>query len=156
MMPNYKSIIMEWKYRPKSDKQLKEWYKSKVRKNISGFIDYEDFREWYYSKDKSCHYCGLTEQDSQRIVHNGLLTSNRFPLGGKTSAGVNRGYWLEVDKKNPKGIYSRENCELTCYFCNNDKSDVFSESQYMEFKNDRIGFLRRLLSISIFIFIFMI
>ena len=137
---------MEWIYKPKSDKQLSDWYKSKVREKKSGFLSYDDFREWYDNKPKFCHYCGLTEKESQLIVHKGLLTSNRFPIHGETRAGVNRGYWLEVDKKNPKGIYSRENCELTCYFCNNDKSDVFSEVQYKEFKKDRTGFLRKLIS----------
>ena len=136
---------MDWQYKPKSEDQLKKWYKSKVRKNQSGFQDYDDFIEWYNIKDKNCYYCGLSEQDSQQIVHKGLLTSNRFPLGGKTSPGVNRGYWLEIDRKNPKGIYSKENCELTCYYCNNDKSDVFSDEQYNRFKQDRVGFLKSLL-----------
>jgi len=45
----------------------------------------------------------------------------------------------------PKGPYSKDNCVLSCGFCNNDKSDVFSYDQYIEFREDRVGFLRRLL-----------
>jgi hypothetical protein len=139
---------MSWEYRYKTDKQLKDWFDDKVRKGINGFVDFTDFREWYFEniRDRQCYYCGLTERESQQIIHDGLLTSKRFPFGGMFSQGVNRGYWLEVDKKNPIGQYSRENCVPSCYFCNNDKSDVFTDEQYREFVTDRIGFIRRLLN----------
>ena len=142
------TITIPWSYEPKTEKQLKEWYESKRRDGSSEFIDYADFMGWYEEnvKDKRCHYCELTERESQEIIHTGLLTSNRFPLNGRFSQGVNRGYWLEVDRRNPKGKYSRENCVPSCYFCNNDKSDVFTEEQYKEFMKDRIGFIKKLLN----------
>ena len=140
-----KTNYMEWIYKPKTEKQLKDWYRSKVRTNMSGFISYTDFKDWYDNKPKECFYCCLKEEDSQKIVHNGILTSIRFPINGDVKQGVNRAYWLEVDKKDPKGIYSRENCELSCYFCNNDKSDVFNHIQYKEFMKDRLLFLKQLL-----------
>ena len=62
---------MPWTYQQKTDKQLKDWFDSKVRENRSGFIDITDFRDWYNNKPKSCFYCGLTEEESQEIVHNG-------------------------------------------------------------------------------------
>ncbi len=138
---------MSWTYREKTDKQLKGWYNDKVKKDRNGFNGFEDFRSWYNEnvRDKQCYYCGLSERESQRIVHDGLLTSKRFPLGGVLRQGVNRGYWLEVDKKNPKGNYSHENCVPSCYFCNNDKSDVFTDVQYREFVKDRPTFLKNLL-----------
>lgn len=135
---------MSWIYRIRPEKSLKDWYNTKVRENKSEFESFEDFKEWH-SQEKVCHYCGLTEVDSQEIVHKGILTSNRFPFNGFFARGVNRGYWLEIDRKQPKGKYSRENCVLSCYFCNNDKSDVFTETQYIEFKKDRVGFLKGLL-----------
>jgi len=39
---------------------------------------------------------------------------------------------LEVDRKNPKGQYKPKNCVLSCYPCNNAKSDVFSYKEFME------------------------
>lgn len=135
---------MDWKYIERPEQALKTWYNTKVREGISGFENFEDFKDWY-SQEKVCHYCGLTEVECQEIVHKGILTSNRFPLNGIFARGVNRGYWLEFDRKQPKGKYSRENCVLSCYFCNNDKSDVFTDSQYIEFKKDRVGFLKSLL-----------
>jgi hypothetical protein len=137
---------MSWTYLEKADKQLKNWYNEKARKNQSGFDSVEDFLEWYKENvsNGNCFYCGVTEREIQLIVHNGNLTSKRFPQDGKFLQGVNRGYWLEIDRKNPQGIYSKENSVPCCYFCNNDKSDVFTAEQYMEFIKDRASFLKKL------------
>ena len=132
---------------PKTKAQLIEWYKNKVDNLISGFIDENDFLCWYDEniKNTKCAYCGLSEQDSQKLVHEGKVKSLRFPIYGTISSGVNRGYWLEIDRKIPTGYYSKDNCNPSCYFCNNDKSDVFTDSEYLEFYQDRVNFLRRLL-----------
>lgn len=137
-------INLKWEgYVMKSDKQLHEWYKSKESDGISSFENFYDFKEWYQEnvQDKSCFYCGITEKQSQKIIHEGILTSLRFPIYGVFSKGVNRGYWLEIDRKNPTGFYSRENCVPSCYFCNNDKSDVFTDDQYGKYIIDRGRFL---------------
>lgn len=84
----------------------------------------------------------MTEIQSQELVMKGLLKSNRFPQKGLIGRGTSRGVWLEVDRINPKGKYSRENCVLCCYFCNNDKSDVFSGEDYFKFRNNRLDFLK--------------
>ncbi|GEM_PF-1886103 len=138
---------IEWTYMPKSKEQLIEWYKNKVNNRISGFENENEFLSWYENniKDSKCAYCGLSERDSQRLVHEGKLKSLRFPIYGTISSGVNRGYWLEIDRKIPTGYYSIENCNPSCYFCNNDKSDVFTDSQYMEFYENRASFLKGLL-----------
>jgi hypothetical protein len=138
---------IEWTYMPKSKEQLIEWYKNKVNNRISGFENENEFLSWYENniKDSKCAYCGLSERDSQRLVHEGKLKSLRFPIYGTISSGVNRGYWLEIDRKIPTGYYSIENCNPSCYFCNNDKSDVFTDSQYVEFYENRASFLRGLL-----------
>lgn len=139
--------IFEWTYAPKSREQLIQWHNSKVENGISGFESEANFLQWYSENvaDGKCAYCGLSERDSQRIVHEGHLTSLRFPIYGSVTKGVNRGYWLEIDRKNPAGLYSIDNCNPSCYFCNNDKSDVFTDEQYQEFKENRAGFLRGLL-----------
>jgi hypothetical protein len=139
---------LEWSYAAKSREQLVEWFNSKVESGISGFESEDQFLLWYSQNvgDKKCAYCGLSERDSQRIVHEGLLTSLRFPIYGSAAKGVNRGYWLEIDRKNPSGLYSIDNCNPSCYFCNNDKSDVFTDEQYQYFFQNRAQFLSSLLS----------
>ncbi len=140
---------MKWNYIEKTSQQIRNSFNEKKRNGFNGFNDFNDFKDWYDQnvKDKSCFYCGLTEKESQRIIHEGLLTSRRFPINGKFSRGVNRGYWLEIDRKNPNGLYSRDNCVPSCYFCNNDKSDVFTAQQYFDFRNNRPAFLRKLLGV---------
>lgn len=133
---------IEFKYQPKSEKKLKENFTKRLREDQNGFDNFEDFLNWYNSQEKICHYCKLTEMESQELVMTGLLTSNRFPQKGVSGRGTSRGGWLEVDRLNPKGKYSRDNSVLCCYFCNNDKSDVFNSEDYLKFRNNRLEFLK--------------
>ena len=134
----------------KTKKQLKSWYSNKQsdsRKNkLKIDFTFEEFEKWYRNQPKECHYCGLTENEQFKVIQSSKLTSNRF----FTEKNGKRGRFLEIDRKNPKGPYSKDNCVFCCYFCNNDKSDIFSESQYKSFNeingvNPRVQFLRNLL-----------
>jgi 5-methylcytosine-specific restriction endonuclease McrA len=135
----------EFTYRQKTPEQLKANYNSRIKKDLNAFTSFEDFLTWYYKEEKVCHYCGISEIQSQQIVVTGLLTSNRFPLNGTTRRGQARGMWLEVDRIKPKDAYSEENCFLACYFCNNDKSDVFHGEDYKLFFQNRYEFLTQLI-----------
>ena len=89
----------------------------------------------------------MKEIEQFTIINNGLLKSKRFFI----EKNGNRGKYLEVDRRDPNGPYSIDNCVLSCYFCNNDKSDVFNESQYDDLNgnnrsNHRVNFLRSLLN----------
>lgn len=136
---------MNFNYQPKSEMQLKSNYSSRIRKETNEFLSFDDFKNWYDKQTKECHYCGLTEKECQEIVVKGILTSNRFPQNGKTGQGTARGMWLEVDRKVPKGAYSETNSVLCCYFCNNEKSDVFYGDEYKAFFQNRVDYLRELL-----------
>jgi hypothetical protein len=95
-----------------------------------------EFISWYYEKlSLGCFYCGLEIETQLLLINSGKIKSNRFFTHKyKTKNGIykygTRGKSFEVDRKNPKGEYSVNNCVLCCYFCNNDKSDVFSAEQY--------------------------
>lgn len=136
---------MKWIYREKSQVQLKNWYYSKP-KDKRGFMNFHNFYQCYleFVKDKSCHYCKVSERDIQMLVHVGKIKSKRFPLGGKLTRGVNRGYWLEIDRKTPNGKYYKENCVPCCYFCNNDKSDIFNDLEYKKYMKNRYKYLNSL------------
>jgi hypothetical protein len=94
----------DFTYRQKTNEQLKANYNSRIKKELNAFNSFEDFLTWYKKEKKVCHYCGLTELQSQEIVIKGLLTSNRFPQNGQTGQGQARGMWLEVDRIKPKMI----------------------------------------------------
>jgi 5-methylcytosine-specific restriction endonuclease McrA len=135
----------EFIYVEKPIDKLKSNFNERKRKNLNGFIDFEDFYNWFVSQKKTCFYCGIDEYVVQRIVTKSILTSNRFPSNGILKQGRSRGMWLEVDRLNPKNNYSRENCVLCCYFCNNDKSDVFNGLEYKKFFENRNQYLRDLI-----------
>jgi hypothetical protein len=128
----------------KDIKSLRADYNRRKSNGDNDFLSFDDFNNWYNEQKKVCEYCGLKEEESQIIVTT-KLESNRFPKNGKPGRGTARGMHLEVDRINPKGKYSRENCTLCCYFCNNDKSDVFNGAQYKEFFQDRASYLRKLI-----------
>lgn len=132
-------------YQPKSCKQLRGWFSQKKSKGVNGFINFDDFHNWFKNQEPVCHYCGLKEIESQELVMKGILKSNRFPQNGIHGPGTSRAIWLEVDRLNPKDKYSKDNCVLCCYFCNNDKSDVFDGNEYSKFLNNRAVYLRQIL-----------
>lgn len=136
---------MEFKYKPKPLDKLKADFSRRKHKGQSSFVDFEEFKEWYNSKEKKCHFCGLKEEECQEIVVKEILKSNRFPQKGVLGRGQSRGMWLEIDRLKPKENYSLDNCVLCCYFCYNDKSDIFHGNDYREFQNNRVGYLRKLL-----------
>lgn len=131
----------EYKHLHKTEKQLRTWFSGKLNEGKIGNMTFIDFHNWYKAESKICHYCGLTEEQTQQIVRNGRLKSKRFPQGGIYGRGTSRGMWLEIDRYNPNGLYEIGNIVMCCYFCNNDKSDVFSGDNYKKFMKDRIGFL---------------
>lgn len=137
---------MPFVYQPKTIQQLKNTYSRRVREGVNGFDSFDDFHDWYQEQDLVCHYCGLTESESQEISMTGILTSNRFPQNGIVGQGRSRAVWLEVDRLTPDGLYSRDNCVMCCYFCNNDKSDVFGGNEYTIFFQNRVQYLRQLLN----------
>ena len=136
---------MTFNYITKPIQKLKADYSRRKQRGLNSFQDFADFEDWYNTQDKKCYYCGLKESESQEIVMHELLKSNRFPQKGKLERGKSRGMWLEVDRLSPKENYSRTNCVLCCYFCNNDKSDVFHGNEYKKFMKDRLGYLRHTL-----------
>ncbi len=137
---------MKFEFKEKTEKQLRSNYNKRQLDNLNNFENFNEFLVWYNEIEKKCHYCGVLEVEVQKIVVLGLLSSKRFPLNGLTARGRARGMWLEVDRCNPNRNYSKDNCVLACYFCNNDKSDVFDGKDYIDFFQNRAEFLKQLLN----------
>lgn len=136
---------MSYMFIERSKTSLENLHYRKKQESSMDFPSLVNFIEWYYSQPKICSYCGINEKECQEIVMTGILKSNRFPQDGKIGRGTARGVWLEVDRVNPKEMYTAENCVLCCYFCNNDKSDIFNGIEYKDFLQNRVAFLRKLL-----------
>jgi len=89
----------------------------------------ESFPAWLDQQSKKqegkCHYCETSQADINLLIDLGILQSKRFKTRGRS---------LEIERLDSNSnCYSAENCALICYFCNNDKSDVVSSSDYKFF-----------------------
>lgn len=102
------------------------------------FKPFERFYTWYVKQyeiqDHKCYYCGVKEKVVRDTMKNHFKHRKR----------LNRGKYFELERKGPTELYSPENCVLACYFCNNDKSDIFTEDQYRQYLQNRKGFLEGL------------
>ncbi len=68
---------------------------------------------------KKCDYCGITlDQINTLVIQRKLFKKNE------------RGFSLELDRKWPNREYSRENCVMACYWCNNAKTDEFTHEEF--------------------------
>jgi hypothetical protein len=81
---------------------------------------------WFIEKLKdqnfSCFYCETSIFDINNLIDGGLLKTRAVKGEGR------RGPVLEIDKNDD--TYVPENCVLSCYYCNNDKSYTSSKEDY--------------------------
>ena len=113
---------MRRKYTPE-DKVASNRYtslKSRLRLDydLEQYWTRKDFINWYTRKPKKCCYCGCTSKELDKFYEN--TNSKRKNTRGKT---------LEIERKKDKP-YSQDNCDFSCYWCNNAKSDVFSPDEF--------------------------
>lgn len=97
-----------------------------------GEKSFREFYNWYLKRRKdqngSCYYCWADEKEMANFLKKRRKHIRR----------PNRGQHLEVERKNARtGDYSAQNCVLACYFCNNDKSDIFNEDEYRSYLKNR-------------------
>lgn len=71
------------------------------------------------SGDK-CPYCNISIDEIYELSSKRQIFKKNF-----------RGWKLEIDRKKPNYEYSPENCVLACYWCNNAKTDEFTEAEFL-------------------------
>ncbi len=111
------------------EKTAKEvWKKLESVKKITkcSEIKYEDFKlSWKKFVTmlikNNCAYCGISMQNIHQLAANKKLFTKR-----------GRGYSMEVDQLDPYMHYESDNCEASCYWCNNAKTDEFLPSEFKE------------------------
>jgi hypothetical protein len=108
------------------------------KKDLKGFRfqSFNSFYKWYktqyQTQNGKCYYCKTDE----KVI--ATLFEKKFQKRKRTT----RGKHLEIERRDSTdNFYNSENCVLACYFCNNDKSDIFDEHEYLEYLKDRRGFL---------------
>lgn len=86
---------------------------------------FEAFLSWWCEKTpengiRHCCYCGIDENTLKDAFENGVVISKKPSFSGE----------LQIERKNPNGDYSADNCEFACVICNNAKSDMISAEDF--------------------------
>jgi len=79
----------------------------------------DDFKMMFLSDE--CAYCGISLQQLDILRKNNQISSKS-----------GRGFNLEIDRKEPNLEYTQENCCMSCYWCNNAKTDEFVPSEFKD------------------------
>lgn len=109
-----------WKALSKAEKAAK----NTKNKRLEGFKGMANFFNWYNSQEKKCCYCGIEEADLKKYFHS---------KNTQYEDARQRGKFLEVERiktTNGENEYTKENCALACYICNNAKSDFLSAHDF--------------------------
>lgn len=96
---------------------LRQLWKSKCNA-----VSFWDFKTWYESTERKCHYCKITEEEISELISKGLIQTKRL---------VTRGRKLEIERVLPNNPYDDlNNLVFCCYWCNNAKTDEFSADEF--------------------------
>lgn len=103
--------------------ELFEAYKLYFITDLFPFSDFENI----YDRDpkkRICHYCHINDNEIELLDAKRQIKTKRP-----------RGYMMEIDRIKANHEYLKTNVVLACYWCNNAKSDEFSEPEF----SDHIG-----------------
>lgn len=94
----------------------------KFRKDyVAGFEKLYERNNFYKFLDTDkCEYCGISITELEKLAITRHLHKKN-----------ERGWKLEIDRKDSNLEYTANNCVMACYWCNNAKTDEFT---YEEFK----------------------
>ena len=112
----------------KSEKvRIGKLYSKKHRK---GFPSKDEFVKWFEStikaQDFKCYYCDTSIFDIRALIDQKKLKTRKIRYGA-------RGPNFEIDRKINSDGYTKENCVLSCYYCNNDKSYILDSEEYKKY-----------------------
>ena len=116
------------KYLDEEKTRIEKYY-TQNKKKLSRFEHKHYFTEWYLNELRlnqlKCHYCQTSILEIRNLLNRGIIS------GRSVRGGSKRGHNFELDRKDPNGDYSIDNCVQSCYYCNNDKSNTFSYEIYI-------------------------
>jgi 5-methylcytosine-specific restriction endonuclease McrA len=90
-------------------------------------IDVWDFYSWHKTENHECFYCHITEDEINKLIESRQIHTKRLPTRGRK---------LEIERLQPNKEYNDlMNLRYCCYWCNNAKSDEFSEDEFKAIGN---------------------
>jgi 5-methylcytosine-specific restriction endonuclease McrA len=100
---------------------IERWGQIKRRSEAVIILPLDEFKK-FYKKDtaeRRCEYCGISEQEINQLMSESAIKTKR-----------DRGEKMEIDRKNPANEYVTGNIALCCYWCNNAKTDEFTDTEF--------------------------
>jgi hypothetical protein len=113
------AIIEKFEILEKENSDLLNRLENSYINNFSEIYPEIEF-ENLLSKTK-CHYCNITIQEIDQLGGNKKLYKKTL-----------RGWKLEIDRLNSNFEYKPDNCVISCYWCNNAKTDEFTELEFVK------------------------
>ena len=95
---------------------------------FSNAVSFDDFKNWFKQSafNDGCYYCHTHNARSKE-----LYQMQREKHRYDATRGGKRGRRLELDRKDPSLAYDDlKNLVWCCYWCNNAKSNFFSEAEF--------------------------
>lgn len=87
-------------------------------------LKFPKFYDWFKKLDNRCYYCKITEEEIKALIDNGKIETKRLKTRGRR---------LELERRKPNKPYDDlKNLVLCCYWCNNAKTDEFTEAEFKE------------------------
>lgn len=84
--------------------------------------DYWAFHNWHTQTERKCHYCGITEEEIQKLITENKIVTKRLTTRGRS---------LEIERLEPNEKYDNlQNLVYCCYWCNNAKTDEFTAEEF--------------------------
>ena len=93
-------------------------------------VDKKAIENLLNQKEKKCHYCGIDKETIDEL-NNAAKSNSSLPwYHDKGLTKRTTRMTLEVDQKNPNGGYEKGNIVWACSWCNNAKTDTFTEVEF--------------------------
>lgn len=99
------------------NRELLQSLKAAYINNFPSVFSEDDFMKLL--SVKSCHYCKISTDQIELMGEKHMFNKKSF-----------RGWSLEIDRKNSNFEYTEPNCVMACYWCNNAKTDEFTEEEF--------------------------
>jgi len=90
------------------------------------FLPIEEFIKIFPYENRKCTYCGISENEIKNLFTKGKITTKRLSTRGRI---------MEIDQRKPNDGYTIGNMVLCCYWCNNAKTDEYTEEEFKEIAN---------------------
>jgi len=117
-------------FEDKNSEEIKNIKSKYTGKRVLGFKSIKAFYDWYSNQPQSCGYCGISQGELNKLFTQ-EKASKILPLNDKKkrSSGT-----LEIERRDSSeqhDDYNKKNCILACPLCNNAKSNLIDEENWM-------------------------